>query len=155
MDKRDVNYLLKKYEKPTKAEKYSNEYQNRINQEASRKNRHFILDEMMIEVPFMVKKSHEETVRMWIDDFSTEFKDFHRQASDEAIILAFIFLMRKEDYPYLNVSNYSISQKYGLTPKMFELIVCRLVLKLLKTMPIIYRQSSRKDHDVLQKTGIR
>lgn len=152
---RDVDFLLKKYEKPTKAERYSNEYQNKINQEAARKNRHDILGELMAEVPFIVKKSHEDTIRMWIDDFSVDFKDFHRQASDEAIILAFIFLMRKEDYPYLNVSNYSISRKYGLTPKMFELIVCRLVLKMLKTMPIIYRQSVRKDHDVLQKTGIR
>jgi hypothetical protein len=150
---RDVDFLLKKYEKPTKAERYSNEYQNKINQETARKNRHLILDELMIEVPFTVKKSHEETIRMWIDDFSIEFKDFHRQASDEAIILVFIFLMRKEDYPYLDVSHYSISKKYGITPKVFELIVCRLVLKLLKTMPIIYRQSTRKDHEILQKTG--
>lgn len=150
---RNVDFLLKKYEKPTKAERYSNEYQNKINQEAAKKNRHLILDELIGEVPFTVKKSHEDTIRMWIDDFSTEFKDFHRQASDETIILAFIFLMRKEDYPYLNVSNYAISKKYGVTPKVFELIICRLVLKLLKTMPIIYRQSVRKDHDILQKTG--
>ena len=90
----NYNKLLKKYEKPTKYEKYSNEYQNKINQEMARKNRHLLLDELILEVPFIVKKSHKETIRMWIDDFNTDFKDFHRQSSNETILLAFIFLLR-------------------------------------------------------------
>ena len=57
----DYNKLLKTYEKPTKSERYSNEYQNKINQEMARKNRHLILDELSLEVPFIVKKSDKKT----------------------------------------------------------------------------------------------
>lgn len=149
----NYNKLLKKYEKPTKSEKFTNEYQNKINQEAARKNRHLILDELLLEVPFTLTKPQITVIRTWIDDFNTDFKDFHRQSSNETIILAFIFLMRKEDFPKLDVSTFSISKKYNLTKPIFELIVCRLVYRLIKTMPIILRTSNRKDHDILQKTG--
>jgi len=149
----DYNKLLKKYEKPTSSEKYSNEYQNKLNQESARKNRHLILDELLLEVPFTLKKPQITIIRTWIDDFNNEFKDFHRQSSNETIILAFIFLMRKEDYPKLDISTFTISKKYNLTKPIFELIICRLVYRLIKTMPIVLRTTNRKDHDILQKTG--
>ena len=149
----DYNKLLKKYEKPTNTERYGNEYQNRLNREAARKNRHLILDELLLEVPFILPKPQVEVIRTWIDDFNDDFKDFHRQSSNETILLAFIFLMRKEDYPKLDISSFTISNRYNLTKPVFELIVCRLVYRLIKTMPIVLRTSNRKDHDIMQKTG--
>ena len=146
----DIKQLIKKYEKPTPAERYTKEYQNRINTEKARKHRHLILDELLNETPFILKPYQIEQIRHWIDIFNQDFKTFHRQASNETIILAFIMIQRKQTNPQTKVYKFRICEKYNLTTPIFELIQNRLIFKLMQTTPLQYNQKIILDHSIEQ-----
>ena len=149
----NIKQLLRKYEKPNPAERYTNTYQNRINTEKARKHRHLILDELLNEVPFILKPYQIEQIRHWIDIFNNDFKDFHRQASNETIILAFIMIQRKQTNPSTKVYKFKISDKYGLTTPIFELVLTRLVFQLMRTTQLTYTLAKKYDHEILNKNG--
>lgn len=149
----DIKQLIRKYEKPTRAEKYTKKYQNRLNTEKARKHRHLILDELLKEVPFILQPYQIDQIRHWIDTFNKNFKDFHRQASNETIILAFIMIQRKHTNPQTKVYKFQICEKYNLTTPVFELIQNRLVFQLMRTTPLTYTLSKKYDHEILNKNG--
>jgi hypothetical protein len=149
----DIKRLLNKYETPTRAEKTSNEYNRKIRLETNLKNRHLILDQLLLEIPFHLNQLQVAQIRNWIDKFNPYFKEFHRQASNETILLAFIMIERKQVNKRLEVERFSISRKYKLTNKKFEVIQNNLIFQLMKHTPLTYTLSEKYNHEILDKKG--
>ena len=154
---RDINYLLKLYEKEyVKGEKTSTYYQQKLRQERWRKNRHLLLNEIIQEGNLTLTPNQIKLIRYLIDDFSQEFKTLHRRASEECIILAFIFYLKKIENPNIRLEKYRINNKYGLTDHIFEIIICRILLKFMKRTPIRpYQNYTKDEHEILIKEGKR
>ena len=149
-------YLLNKYEnkntnKRVKGEHTSNEYRNKQLLEAKRKNRHLILDELLNEIPFYLSKKQVSQIRHWIDLFNPHWKEFHRQAKDETILLALIFVQYKRVNTQMRINKFSICKKYNLTPVMFELIQNRLIFLQIDYTPLTYKVTDKYDHEILIK----
>ena len=160
----DINKLIRTYytadgenmtatPRKDKRECVSNEYNQQIKQESNRKNRHLILDQLLNETPFTLSEPQIQQIRYWIDTFNPYWKQFHRQASNETILLAFIMIQRKDTNPKIRVQRFSISRKYKLTPAVFENIQNRLIFLLMKTTPLTYNQSKHYNHEILIKQG--
>ena len=147
----NINYLLKKYDKITPAERHTNEYYNKNKTEENRKNRHLLLDSLLNEVPFTLNKNEIRQIRYWIDRFNTEWKNIHRQSSDETILLALILMQRKHSNPKIQIQQYNICETYDLTTSKFITIQNRIVFLLMKTTPLVYTQSKYYDHYLQEK----
>lgn len=152
----DINRLLNKYEKNNenkrvKGECTSNEYYNNQRCKSSRKNKHLILDSLLNEIPFYLSVNQVSQIRYWIDLFNPYWKELHRQASDETILLALIMIQYKQVNPSRSVNNYKIFKKYHLTRPMFELIQNRLIFLQIKCTPLSYKITDKYDHEILMK----
>lgn len=154
---RDIQYLLDTYDNAyVKGEQRSNETKNRIRKESCRKNRHLILDELLLESKSLILTPNDKkTVRYLIDIFTDDFKKLHRRAKDEAIILAFIFYLKKIELPSIRLSDYRICKKYGLTDAVFEIILCRIILYYMRKTPIEPVTYTKDEHDILIREGKR
>ena len=161
----DITRIINKYytkdgknmtatQKRNPYEQTNPEYTNKRKQEQKCNQRHIILKTLINEVPFHVTKDQENQIRYWINQFNKDFKNFHRQASNETIILAFIFIHRKHDKKRIEVEEYSISKKYHLTDKKFKVIQNNLIFKLMQTTPLQYNQKICLDNDILNKKGL-
>lgn len=139
--------------KKHKAECTSNEYNKKQKLEANRKNRHLLLDQLLNEIPFNLNENQIQQIRYWIDSFNPYFKDFHRQASNETILLAFIMIQRKQVNKRLNVEKFTINRKYKLTQAIFTSIQNQLIFELMRTTPLTYNQSLKYNHEILEKKG--
>ena len=150
----DYEKLLKKYSTYRKGEVRSAEYDNQIRLESRLKNRMLIVDELTLEAKYLLlTNTQKQTVKHLVKVFNEDFKSLHRQASDETIILAFIFYLKKLETPKIQLKNYRITKKYNLTDSVFELILCRVTNYFMLTSPIHITQTSRDNHEELIKTG--
>lgn len=158
----DIVKLLEKYykcdgdnltgiEKPTRAEKTTKDYNRKMKKKQYNRNRHLILDVLLNEVPYKFKTYQIVQVRYWIDRFNDNFKDFHRQASNEAIILAFLLIHWKQENPKLKISNLPITHKYNLTIEKFILIETRLLFKLMQSTELVYNQRRYVNSNLLEE----
>lgn len=156
-EERDIYFLLDLYSNEyVKGERRSPETKKKHKRESKRKNRHLIFDELLLEAKTLVfSKNQKKIIRYLIDDFNNDFKYLHRQASEECIILAFMFYMKKIETPMIRLDRYRICKKYGLTDHVFELIVCRLTLEFMKRAPIRPRPYTKDNHEILIKEGKR
>lgn len=142
----NIEDLLNRYETPqgdnrrVKGEMTSKEYWQRERQEANRKHRHLILDQLRKEVPYHYTNDEIEQIRYWIDKFNLSFKEFHRQSSNETIILAFLLIHWKRKNPKFKVSDLAISNKYDLDNNKFTLIQNRLIFQLMRATELTYNQ---------------
>lgn len=159
---KDINQLLKEYytadgenmtaiPKKSKSECYTNEYNKQQKMEANRKNRHLLLDQLLNEIPFHLHENQINNIRNWIDLFNPYWKHFHRQASNETILLAFIMIQRKQVNKRLKVEKFSISRKYNLTQAIFITIQNQLIFELMRTTPLTYTLSTKYNHEILKK----
>jgi len=163
MSDRDIAYLLNLYESNpsyennyVKGEMRSTEHNRKRKREEKRKNRHLIFDELLLEAKTLIfTPNQKKLIRYFIDDFNKDFKYFHRRASEECIILAFMFFVKKIETPEIRLERYNICKKYKLTDHVFELILCRLALKLLHKIPIKPRPYTKDNHEILIKEGKR
>lgn len=176
MNNRPIEYLIAKYEKPyVKGEKKSQKTHNQIKQEAKRKNRHLIFDELYSEAqqeeldmnqktfdelyseakPFTLNTNQIKLVRYLIDMFNNKFKELHGQAKEETIILAFMFYAKKIEEPRTRVTNWRICTKYKLTENVFEIILCRLVIFFMDKSYIRPLKYHGADHEILVREGKR
>lgn len=146
-----IEKLLKKYEKPTSAERYTKKYKRELKQKQRIKNRHLLLDELTNEIPFHLTNTQIRTIRYFIDTVK-DFNRLHRRCSNKTILLAMIFLLRTLDKPKTNVDEYSISKKYGLNNTNFRLIICRLNNEILKSLPITMHETKRDNYEYLEKS---
>ena len=159
-----INKLIQTYYRPDgenrtgtprkdKRECYTNEYNQQQRMESNKKNRHLLLDTLLNELPFTLTYSQITEIRYWIDTFNNYWKHFHRQASDETILLAFIMIQRKQSNRKLRVEQYSISRKYNLTTPIFTNIQNQLIFELMRTTPLTYTLSQKYNHEILEKKG--
>ena len=154
----NINSLLKKYEhnnrnKWVKGESTSKEYKRKQYLESNRKHRHLILDQLLNEIKFTLNPDEIQQIRYWIDTFNPHWKEFHRQSTNETIILAMIMIQYKTRNTKLKIEKYSITKKYNLTSSKFELIQNRLIFLLMKYTPLTYTQSNKHDNYLLNKNG--
>ena len=147
----NINYLLHKYEKQTPAERTSKQYDHKQKTEKKRKHKQLLLKTLINEVPFQITKTQTKQIERWIDLFNPTWKDLHRQASNETIIMAFIFIQYKQANPKIRVHEYNIAKKYELTDRKFELIQNNLIFQLMKHTPLTYTLSKTYDHNLLNK----
>lgn len=147
-----TNYkkLLHKYKKPNPSERYRTEYKKQLNQHSRLKNRFLLADEIITETPFHITKTEKKQVQYYIKTVKN-FKNLHRQASNEAIILAFIFITKIPNNPKINPEDYTISNKYGLNNTNFRLITCRLNQEILKTLPITIHETNKDPQIIREK----
>ena len=160
----DINKLISTYytadgenrtgtPKKNKKECYTNEYNQQQRLEANRKNRHLLLDQLLNETPFRLHQDQINEIRYWIDTFNNYWKHFHRQASNETILLAFIMIQRKNVNRKLQVERFSIIRKYNLTNPVFINIQNQLIFELMRTTPLTYAQAKHYNHEILLKEG--
>ena len=158
----NIEYLLTKYykkeganltahQKINKAEKHTPRYNKKIKREQYRRNRHLILKQLLNETPFTLKQYQINQIKYWIDRFNDDFKSFHRNSSNETILLAFIMIQQMQSDKGMNINKYSISKKYNLTLPKFETIQNQLIFRLMKTTELRYSQSKHYDHEKLNK----
>jgi hypothetical protein len=156
----DISKLMNKYYKRVgqnstaienirPAEKRSPEYNKQLKRTQYNRHRHLILDELLTEIPHHYTTSEIESIRYLIDRFNDNFKDFHRQSSNETIILAFMMIYWKQKNPKLKVSELPISRKYDLNKDKFELIQNRLIFQLMRTTELTYSQAKYVNHEYL------
>ena len=144
---------LTAHQKINKAEKHTPKYNKKLKREQYRRNRHLILKQLLNEIPFTITETQEQQIRRWIDLFNDTWKEFHRQASNETIILALIFIQHKQANPKIRTYEYSITTKYDLTDRKFEVIQNNLIFQLMKHTPLTYTLSKKYDHEILNKKG--
>ena len=67
-----------------------------------------------------------------------------------------MFYVKMIDEPRTKLESYKISTEYNLTDKVFETIICRMLLKFMKKCPIKpYHNYSKDEHEILIKEGKR
>lgn len=152
-----TNKLLRKYENNNyvPGEKRTTRQEKIHKQKQLKREKHQLTDELLNETKvLLLTNTDKEHVHYLVNKFD-DFNSLHRQASKECIILAFIFYVAKINTPKRQLKEYSFTRKYGLTEPVFELIMCRVVQRLLAEAPIIPKHTKKYDNDILYKTGLR
>lgn len=163
MGNRGIEFLLDLYENNpsydnnyVKGERRSRERNRKMKQNRKLKNRYLLLDELLYESkPLTLTPNQYRLVKDLIYDFNNRFKELHKQASEETIILAFIFFVKKVEDSRTKVTNWKVCKEYGLTDHVFEIILCRLTLGFMERCPIVPREYGKSDHEVLVREGKR
>ena len=142
---------LTDHEKINKNEKHTREYNKKQKQQQRLRHRYLILDQLIHEIPFTLKPYQVDQIRYWIDRFNDDFKSFHRNSSNETILLAFIMIQHMNTNKGTNINKYKISKKYNLTLSKFETIQNQLIFRLMKTTELRYSQSRYYNHEKTDK----
>ena len=155
MSDRNINYILKKYNNPySKGEVRTPEYEKQLKQKQSIQDKLDLAETIFNETPFHLTKNDKEQVRHLIRMYPN-FKTLHKRASNETIILAFIFYTKIPTNTDIKLNNYAITRKYQLTHNTFELIICRLALNYLQQVYIIPYPTRETNHEILTKGEIK
>lgn len=147
-----------------KGECRSKEYEAKIKQEKRLNLKLDLADTLCNELPFTFTTSQKNHVKELIRIFQN-FKDLHSKASNEEIILSFIFYVKaledKKDrlnaptskeliHTILNNDN-KHDDKEKLYPKTFEIIKWKITLHYINNSTITPRQPINVDHNILYK----
>ena len=155
MANNNIKNLLQKYNTNyTPGEIRTQEYEKTIKQKQNIKDKIKIAKDLFQEVPFHLTNDDKEQVLHLIQMYPN-FKDLHKRASNETIILAFIYYTKIPYNTDIKLNNYSITSKYDLTHSTFELIICRLALNYLKEIYIIPYEPKETNHELLCKGEIK
>jgi len=147
---KNIKPLLKKYSKPyVPGEQRTTQYNNKIQQEQRTKNKEHIADMLFLEVPFHLTTDEKQQVKHLIQTYPN-FRNLHGNASNETIILAFIFYIKMSN-KQIKLDRYTITQKYDLTHTTFELIICRLVKHHFLNSYILPKENKTYDPQLQQK----
>ena len=124
---RRIDYLLDKYDSSyVKGEVQSSETNLQIKQNQRRVKKHVLCDELISEVNLSFKRDEVDFVHFLIDRFHGDFKKLHGRAKNEAIILSFMFYVKKLDDSRININNYRVCKKYNLSDSVFETVICHM-----------------------------
>lgn len=151
---RDIQSKLEKYSKPyVPGEKRNPEYEKEIREKQTLKRRKQIARTMKYEAKYLViTNNHMRQVEHLIIVFNNKFQDLHRRVSEETIILAFIFYTIRLDDSRINLNNYRISKKYGLTDQVYSLILTRMLHYYMSKEPITPIETTEYDHELLYES---
>ena len=100
----------------------------------------------------LVSPIQKEQVQFLIKKHSNEFQDLHRTASEDTIILAFIFYVKMMDDVSVKIDRYSVSKKYNLNHNTFETIICRLAKQYTLKGIIPPSVTTDYDHEIMLET---
>lgn len=139
------------YNKKNHRERYTGTYAKNEYLEKNLRYRHGILQDLLKESPFTLTTQQTTEIKYWIDTFNNEFKTFHRQSSNETIILAFIIIQAMKTNPKIRIEDYRICTKYHLNKDKYTLIQNRLIFQLMKTTPLVYNQARYVNHTLIEK----
>ena len=154
-----TNYLVKNHDhKRIPYEDRGSEYDKLRKREERKKELDVICDELFFECEqykLLNLTPYQKTrVKFLIDDWGWNFSKLHGKAKKEAIILSFIFYIKKLEVASIRLGDYGVlSQRYGLTNDIFELVVCRLAAYYMSKAPIVPRVTTDYDHEILSKNG--
>lgn len=155
MAEKSINEIIDKYSNTyVSGEKRSREYNRQLKQKEAVNKRHLIADKLFNEVPFNLNPLEKDMVHHLIRTYPN-FKELHGKASNETIILAFIFYVKIPYNTNIRLNKYYVTSKYNLTHNTFEIIICRLALNYLKEVYIIPTEPRDIDHNILYKGEIR
>lgn len=151
---RNINTLLKQYDKSyVPGERRSSEYDKMIRHKNNVKENLALFDEIKRELPekLQLTKSETEHVAYLVETFSNQFQQLHRQCKKETIILAFVFYTKKMSNPQLQIEDYSYLKEYGLTIRVYSLIISRVCYYYMMRYPLILEETTDYDHELLSK----
>ncbi|MBE6499630.1 MAG: hypothetical protein E7Z80_03650 [Methanobrevibacter thaueri] len=149
----NIAKLLEKYKRPYVKGELRSSKTNKLNKRRQRLyEKHALCDELFHESKINLTPYQKEFIHHLIDHFE-DFKKLHARTKNETIILSFIFYTKKIEDSRTDLNNYSISKKYGLTDKIFKLIICRMCDEFMKTTPLPYKQTTNYDHEILSRNG--
>lgn len=151
---KDIQQKLDKYDKTyVQGERRSPEYERQIKEKQALKRRLNIARSLKYEAKYLVINNHHmEQVNYLIVLFNDRFKELHKRASEETIILAFLFYTIRLDDSRININNYRISKTYNLSDQVFSLIISRMLHFMLQEKPIPPRLTTEYNHEVLYDT---
>jgi len=135
------------HEKFNKNEKHTPGYNKKQKQQQRLRHRYLILDQLINEIPFHITTQQITEIKTWLRRFNPYFREFHKNSSNETIILAFIFIQYKHKNPRVNIEKYSISEKYDLNTSKFTLIQNRLIFYLMGTTELTYTLKIKEIHE--------
>ena len=148
--------LLKKYDKTyVSGEKRTKDTETEHKRKQTKAEKHRIADDLIREADKLYLTGDDINHVHYLIDKFTDFNKLHRKASNEKIILSFIWYTYKLNNPKRRISEYSILKKYGLTEDIFELISVRMLKVALAESPIVPKGTLKYDNNILYKTGVR
>lgn len=148
---RNINYLLRKYNNDyTNGEQRSDEYNKKMKQKQRLYEKLQLAEDLFLETPFHLTNDDKEQVKHLIRMYPN-FRKLHGKASNEQIILSFIFYTKIPLDSNIKLDKYEITNKYNLSHNTFEIIICRLALEYLKEVYIIPTVPKDKNHEILLK----
>ena len=148
---RNINYLLRKYNNDyTNGEQRSDEYNKKMKQKQRLYEKLQLAEDLFLETPFHLTNDDKEQVKHLIRMYPN-FRKLHGKASNEQIILSFIFYTKIPLDSNIKLDKYEITNKYNLSHNTFEIIICRLTLEYLKEVYIIPTVPKDKNHEILLK----
>lgn len=118
MTKRDIQYLLKKYETKQAGEPNNNKYMQEWRTKQKLRTADTIMQEMRI------TGTDKEIIYNIIKN--VELKELHRNAKCETIITAICFYTKKLRNTSLRVQNYRVCNEHDLTENIYSTIITRL-----------------------------
>ena len=150
----NIQDKLNRYQTYVPGETRTSEYEKQIKQKKSIQDKLEIAETLFTETPFHLTENDKEQVRHLIQMYPN-FKELHKRASNETIILAFIYYTKIPYNTDIKLNNYTITHKYKLTHNTFEIIICRLTLNYLQQVYIIPREPKETNHNILEKGEIK
>lgn len=155
MSYESIEKKIKKYSNVyVPGEKRSSEYNRNLKQKEAIKSRHLLAEKLFNEVTFHLNDYEKQHVHHLIDMYPN-FKNLHKRASNETIILALIFYTKIPYNTDIKLNKYHITLKYNLTHTTFEIIICRLTLNYLREVYIIPTEPKETNHNLLYKGEIK
>lgn len=150
----NITHLLKKYEEPyVSGEQRSNEYNRNIDRQQAIKRRINKAKGIFNELTFHFTDLEKEMVIHLIKHYPN-IKLLHGKASEETIILALIFYVKKQNDTSIRITNRKITKKYKLTHNVFETILCNMTKHYLRELYIIPTEPKNYNHNIAYKGKI-
>ena len=153
---KNINTLLKKYSANyVPGEERSPEYDNILKQKNILQDNIQLLHELNQELPdtLTLNKCDIRIAETLVKRFHRQLKTLHKQAKKEAIYLSFLFYLNKMENPLIQIEDYTIFRKYGLTTSIYSLIITRVCDTYIRERPLSITTTTDYDHDLLIRNG--
>jgi len=153
---KNIEQLLKKYSKPyVPGEKWSKEYDKMIHQNMNLQDNITLLHQLNQELPntLQLNKCDLRIAENLAKTFHGNLKLLHKTAKKEVIYLVFLFYLKKMENPLLQIEDYSIFKKYGLTTQIYSLIISRAFRYYMEHVPVAMETTTDYDHEKLIRNG--
>ena len=153
---KNIHKLLRKYNQThVPYEKTSPQYDNMIRQKNILQENIHILHQINQELPpkLQLNRCDIQIAETLARTFHTNLKCLCRNCKKETIFLVFLLYIKKVDNPKLQIEKEPISQKYGLTNNIYNIIISRTLKYYMEQVPIPITTTTQYDHDLLIRNG--